>query len=107
MGVSLFKGCSSSPYASTNSNPDPKKYKILQYLQKNHYLLVIVFYPNCTNFEGLKVMVYEHIHSVEELIQRTNGKLDPHFSKEDISPVERFKPTNDGIQMAIKFMETK
>jgi len=107
MGVGLFGRCSSSSYSIPNSNPDPKKYRILQYLQKNHYLMVIVLYPDCTNFEGLKVMVYEHIHSVEELIQRTNGKLDPHFSKEDISPVARFKPTNDGIQMAIKFMETK
>jgi hypothetical protein len=107
MGISLYKRCSSSLYAVNNSNPDPKRYTILLHSQINDYLMVVVHYPNCTNFEGLKVMVYEYIHSIEELIQKTKGELDPHFSKDGVSPIARFKPTKEGIEMAKKFMEYK
>jgi hypothetical protein len=107
MGCSIFGRCSSSPYSAPDSNPDPKNFRILFYSKMNHYLMVVVHYPNCKNFEGLKVMVYEYIYSVEELIQKTKGELDPHFSKDCISPIARFKPTDEGIKMAKKFMEIK
>jgi len=53
-----------------------------------------VRYLDCTNFEGIKVMVYRG-HCVLR-----GGSLDPHFSNDPGSPVARFRPDEDGIAMA-------
>lgn len=41
MGISCMKSCSSSPYATSNSNPDPKKFTIVseEYFGDTWYLL--------------------------------------------------------------------
>lgn len=104
MGV--FKMFSSSSYDTkpylvyndrvTYSNqPNPARFRIDKYEQFDNCLLVLVVYPDCTNYEGKKVMVYKDM-----TITRLRGfkTLDPHFSnnEEYASPIARFEPTMEG-----------
>jgi hypothetical protein len=60
---------------------------------KNAYVLTVK-YHDCTNFEGMKIMVYRGQYTA---VPKT---LDPHFTKGKKSPIARFPPTVEGIAMA-------
>lgn len=79
-------------------NPDPSNYEVLEVVPQGNYLVLKVKYPNCTNLEGIKIMVVRD-HLVG-LIKRK--KLDPHFT-EDGYVVARFAPTSDGWDLAQRF----
>ncbi len=125
MGLSLFRSndcypdqCISPAGVSKDSytipqdqtpNPDPNNYKIKKAtgykIGDKKYLLVLIEYPDCTNYEGKKILVYD---GIDKSFYLTNQKLiDPHFSenKNYISPIARFEPTEKGWKMACAFIE--
>jgi len=103
MGV-FGKNCSSSPYAVPNSNPNPVNFKILEEKAVGQMLVLKVQYPDATNYEGIKILVYMNFTKSEDIIFKNRGKLDPHFAGDgSVSPVARFEPTVVGMYMAIKF----
>jgi len=63
------------------------------------YLILHVKYPNCTNYEGRKLMVFKGYRNLGELMRDTGGKLDPHFSHHKWSPIARFKPEPDNFRL--------
>lgn len=75
-------------------NPDPSNYRILKHVQIGEYLLLELRYPDCTNYEGKKVLLFRSTYRELE----NQGVIDPHFSdnKEFISPIARFEPTSEG-----------
>ena len=79
----------------TLPNPDPKNWKIVQAQQYGKYLLVKINYPDCTNYEGNKILLYEETAVAHLILQRL---VDPHFSNNAIfkSPIARFEPTEKG-----------
>lgn len=81
-------------------NPDPYNYVIKNDYQHGEYLIVLVNYPDCTNYEGNKVLVYKGIYLRDLVAQRS---IDPHFSnsKSKHSPIARFVPTTEGWRMAM------
>ena len=81
-------------------NPNPKKFKITNIIEANGYLLCIVKYPNCTNYEGKKVILFEELTKAELMKFNT---LDPHFFPEN-KIIARFKPSSEGIKLAYKTM---
>jgi len=81
-------------------NPNPKKFEITNIIEANDYLFAIVKYPNCTNYEGKKVILFENITKAELLAMNT---LDPHFFPEN-KIIARFKPSTEGIKLAYKTM---
>jgi len=84
-------------------NPDPAKYEILKAEEAGDYLVVKLKYPNCTNFEGNKVLVFKGVN----LLTLINQKLiDPHFFKDSryAAPIARFIPTEEGWKMAQVFV---
>ena len=85
-------------------NPNPFNYIINKSYQGGSYLLVDITYPDCTNYEGRKFLLYENVTSIE--LKRQNH-IDPHFSnnKKFYSPIARFEPTEYGWNMAIKLIE--
>jgi len=85
-------------------NPDPFNYIINKNYQMGSYLLVDITYPDCTNYEGRKLLLYENTTIVGLKKQR---HIDPHFSsnKKFHSPIARFEPTEDGWNMAIKLID--
>ncbi len=108
MGMRLFKVSTSTydtpkvPKVSKRlPNPDPENFKILRSEQIGEYLIVLLLYPDCTNFEGKKICVYKNV-SITELVKRKD--IDPHFTnnKSVPAPVARFIPTDEGWEMAKK-----
>jgi len=119
MGISLFKASGDryptpEPYSYTEPpkfpNPNPANYVILDEWscgspRGDYYLVLMVQYPDCTNFEGKKILVYHNVTKSSLLTQRL---IDPHFSnKTDYhSPIARFVPTEYGWETAIKLCRT-
>lgn len=97
-------------YRQSNSkpdiNPDPDNYKVVEAYEKNGFIVLKINYPNCTNYEGLKILVFHGITMIDLINQR---KIDPHFfeSKQYASPIVRFEPTVRGWEMALRFIETE
>lgn len=79
------------------TDPDPKTFKIETIEMVGNYTIAVITYPNCTNFEGRKVLVY-----AGDAIEKLNNarELDPHFLNSGLSPIARFQPTEQGISMA-------
>ena len=96
MGMSLFKSCGTGyTVGAPAPNPDPKRWNLLDHWPfKNGYVLR-VHYFDATNFEGIKVMVYRGGYSGRK-------SLDPHFQPGPASPIARFRPDEEGIEMAKK-----
>ena len=86
-------------------NPDPKNFKILRYQHVNGNLVIEVKYPDCTNYEGRKIMVYKNT-TVD--ILKIQGSIDPHFCNNSRmrSPFLRTEPTAEGWQVALKLAES-
>lgn len=59
------KSCKNSEPAPKLPNPDPLKWEVLNSFEENGYLLVELHYPDCTNYEGKKIMLYEGVGTVE------------------------------------------
>lgn len=80
-------------------NPDPKRWELVCYEYVHNYLILKLRYPSCTNYEGLKILVFKDI-CYFDLIQQ--GSIDPHFSNNKAvhSPIARFEPTEEGMRLA-------
>lgn len=85
-------------------NPNPLRWELIESYQQGDYLIVKVRYLDCTNYEGVKILVFKGI-AVEILV--VQGVCDPHFSENPNlhSPIARFVPTQEGMDMARRFVE--
>ncbi len=82
------------------TNPDPSNFKVERIEERGPWMLLEVVYPNCTNYEGRKILVMKRRPVIELLNKRW---LDPHFvSGGDI--LARFEPTDQGWEHALKFL---
>jgi len=91
-------------------NPNPKNCVIKGTVSFNDFVLMVVVYPNCTNYEGRKLLVFKGCTTKQLKDQyESSAGIDPHFSdnKEFISPIARFEPSDEGYIMALKFMKIK
>lgn len=110
MGIKIFKSDSSfdkkelKDYFPTLM-PNPNNYKILRYKEIFNALVIEIEYPDCNNYEGRKILVFDCTYS--ELMKQK--VIDPHFSdnKEFYSPVVRFVPTEIGWIAAINLAESQ
>jgi hypothetical protein len=87
----------------TVPNPDPNNYKLVQVDEYKGYTIVKLRYPDCTNYEGNKILVFH-----AKLLDLVNQKsIDPHFFQDNRfhSPIARFVPTPEGWQMAVDFVQ--
>lgn len=106
MGLSLIKNCCLYPKDGEDGrptpvfapNPNPINFKILLKHQFKNAHVLLVHYPDCTNFEGKKIMV-----CMGQFKETDN--LDPHFRKIG-GPIARFIPTQEGMALAIKLAKS-
>ena len=80
-------------YQAPAPNPSPDRWTLVDKAEFENGYVLKVRYTDCTNFEGLKVMVYRGEY-------KPTPKLDPHFANNGTAPIARFKPDNDGWLMA-------
>lgn len=85
-------------------NPNPTRFIIKSIEEKGPFLIVVVEYLDCTNFEGRKILVFEGVTRHELLSCQV---LDPHFTNTTgvISPIARFVPTEHGKILARAMVE--
>jgi hypothetical protein len=97
MGMPGFgKKCWLQP-TQPSGNPDPSRWELLDIeVFANSYVLKVK-YRDAINFDGVKIMVYK---GQSKDVDPTY--LDPHFADDDKSPFARFKPTEQGWEMAIE-----
>lgn len=99
MGMSLMG--KSSSCGCENVDPVETKFLIIEVIEIGSLIIVIVKYKNCTTFEGNKILVYDNISKKDFLKLK---EVDPHFcDKPHTTPIARFIPTQDGINMAVIF----
>ncbi len=84
-------------------NPDPENFKIERIADVGSYVCALVYYPDCTNFEGRKLIVFEQT-SQAEILGLNN--LDPHF-EEDGNVIARFRPDDQGWEDALGLMRLR
>lgn len=86
-------------------NPVPTNFRVMRTHELGKSFAIEVRYPDCTNYEGRKIMVY-HNTKLKKLLAQ--GSLDPHFcgSKNYISPIARFRPTDLGWELACDLVVT-
>lgn len=80
------------------SPPNPYVFQVERQVSMAGWTILMVRYPDATNYEGRKILVYHH--PIQVVLEQK--KLDPHFCDEQgcISPVARFEPTEQGWMMA-------
>lgn len=83
------------------SNPNPRRFDVTRVEGVGCGLVVEVVYPDCTTYEGRKVLVFAHTREIDV---RAATVLDPHFTDHApagaLVPVARFEPTDRGWQLA-------
>jgi hypothetical protein len=84
------RGCSTNPQAAA---PNPARFRVLQEERVGRLWVAMLQYPNCSNFEGHKVVVCKGV------APSLRTSLDPHFS-ENGDIVARFAPTPAGFALA-------
>ena len=95
MGSILRRSCSTN----TNEvapNPSPERWELLRILEFKYAHVMKVRYLDCTNYEGVKVMVFAGAYHARKI-------LDPHFDETDTSPIARFRPDDEGWRLAVDF----
>lgn len=98
MGLSMFKSCYTSPTIITAPNPNPSRYFIMETEYFDNATVLVVKYKDCTNFEGVKVLVYKGVIELKQ-----GQELDPHFQEQGLSPIARFRPDDEGLMLAKDF----
>lgn len=83
-------------------NPNPKNFEILRTAEIKEFTIIEIKYPDCTNYEGRKILVYKAA-SKDVINQKI---IDPHFCDGNhLSPVARFEPTEFGWEAAKLFAD--
>ena len=85
--------------------PEPTNFELVSYRIFGVKTLVVeIVYPDCKNFEGHKILVYDDAEKFNALLKQ--GSVDPHFFEHSYSPIARFEPTERGRALAIAFAKT-
>jgi hypothetical protein len=82
-----------------DDNPNPNNYEIIRTEQFDGALLMEILYPDCTNYEGRKILLFKKV-TLKQIIEQ--GSIDPHFMPENSkfhSPFARFEPTKLGWEL--------
>lgn len=99
MGASIFshwKNSNGNSYKENPINPNPALFKIIRSVCIGDYHITEIKYPNCTNYEGRKILV-----TTDSLLD--TDVIDPHFTyNSPYGLVARFVPTYEGWDMACK-----
>lgn len=78
-------------------SPLPSRWSLLETHQYINGYVLVVRYHDCTNFEGVKAMVYKGTYHAGQCLY-----LDPHFTDSPDAPIARFRPDDEGLAMAKK-----
>lgn len=85
-----------------DGNPNKYRFKVVRFQQVGRKAVVVLLnYPDCYNYSGNKICVYDDASKWLKL--RQDKCIDPHFLEASYSPVARFEPTERGWKLALQF----
>jgi hypothetical protein len=82
-----------SPSRSLPPNPNPFRYRVKKRKVVNGNLILLVHYPDCTTFSGMKLLLLRGANY-------TKGNLDPHILGNNHPVIARFEPNEVGWGLA-------
>lgn len=99
MGIGIGK--KSWLRAETNqrhpNDPNPNNFIIQEIIPLPGYTIANIVYPNCTNFEGQKLILFLGEYTLQQLRKMS---IDPHFlEKTEPKVVARFRPDEEGLKL--------
>lgn len=102
-GKTVYVNNTEVVYKRHPNDPNPALFTIRHIEQHGDFVVALVHYPNCTNYEGEKIIVWKG-----QTVAKIKDKLmiDPHFLNDDQTLVARFIPTTQGWAMAQKFVRS-
>jgi len=103
MGMKLFGNSFGDSYVDNPTDPNPCVFNVEKTEQVGVMLIALVNYPNCTNYEGNKILVFKDM-TPDKL--KSLSKIDPHFTDSGVSPILRVVPSNEGWEIARKCAQT-
>lgn len=87
-------------YKVSDVDPNPKKFVLEIVVEIFNHTLIFLNYPNCTNYEGNKIILFRNTSKREVLKIK---EIDPHFTEENkLKPFARFEPTKEGWEAGLK-----
>lgn len=100
--LAMSAGTASMPVEAPRAagNPNPHRFTVFRFECVGKAVVAEVIYPDCTNYEGRKILVFASATTFSRLISK--GVMDPHFTKDRSSPVARFEPTERGWGLALR-----
>jgi hypothetical protein len=102
MGLNMF----GSSAGATPPNPDPKQFTIIDVITHGQFVVAMVYYRECTNFEGKKILLIKAPIDSDPVFWIYRLKvLDPHFSDvgtDGSTMIARFRPTRRYWKVAVK-----
>lgn len=104
MGLGFVHRSTSAWSLPVGGNPNPHRFTIKDsYSIDELYCALKVVYPDCSNYEGNKVLVFKG-YTLESI--KSMKYLDPHFSSDKTTPTPfaRFEPTAEGWEYAKKLV---
>jgi hypothetical protein len=102
MGIGPRFGMSGDTGNLTTGNPDPFKFSVVKRYQEGVFSALQVHYPDCKNFEGNKILVFNDSEELDKKL--TSKNLDPHFF-EGSALLARFAPTKEGWKRAVQLVK--
>lgn len=107
IGFSRFDSDNCTPEDNIAPNPNPYKFNIKSAMTNDDHVILYVYYEGCTEYGGMKTLVYDGKQVTYEQLCRQN-KLDPHFLNDGgIYPIARFTGDEQGLLNALKFTALK
>ncbi len=103
-----FSSCSTPSLKAVSvsqaGNPNPQNFVFGRVQVVGAHIVAELIYPDCTNYEGRKVLVYQGINL---LCLTSPQSLSPHFcnDKSHVHPFARFEPTEAGWAAAVRCAE--
>lgn len=96
MGLSPFRRSSAgSEPCNDPRNPDPMRFNLVDVREIGDVTVAYVTYPNCTTFDGRKLLVFDgHCKALLKVAR----VLDPHFLPNN-KLVARLRPDEAGLRM--------
>lgn len=101
MGMRIPGISNGSTYIEEPLNPNPKRFVIMRNIQIGNNVVVLINYPDCTNYEGHKIIVFEDTTSEQVGMY---DEIDPHFTETN-KIIARFRPDKVGWDTAVKFAQ--
>jgi len=97
-----------SQSSKKDGNPKPYNFSILKAYVNGDTgcVAVMAVYPDCFNYDGKKVLVFDNWEKFnKEIFSKDDSLMDPHFLEGELTPFARFKPTDKGWKTAKKLVD--